>query len=123
MLNVSCPTYTDFDKMMKETKPNLLIVTTVDGTHHEFIIKGMEYGADIITEKPMTIDEAKCQAIIDAEKKTGKKVKVTFNYRYSPHRQKIYEVLAIRCDRESNIGGFPLVPGYISWRGLFSSLA
>jgi predicted dehydrogenase len=93
MMNVSCPTFTDFDKMMKETKPDLLIVTTVDGTHHEFIVKGMEYGADVVTEKPMTIDEAKCQAIIDAEKKTGKTVQVTFNYRYSPHRQKIYELL------------------------------
>lgn len=92
-LKVDCPTFTDFDKMMKETKPDQLLVMTVDGTHHEFIIKGMEYGADIITEKPMTIDEQKCQAIIDAEKRTGKKVKVTFNYRYSPHRQKIYELL------------------------------
>ena len=92
-LGVSCPTYTDFDKMMKETKPERLIVTTVDGTHHEFITKGMEYGADIISEKPMTIDEQKCQAILDAEKRTGKKLIVTFNYRYSPHRQKIYELL------------------------------
>ncbi|WP_276483239.1 Gfo/Idh/MocA family protein [Paraflavitalea pollutisoli] len=92
-LKLSCPTFTDFDKMMKETKPDTLMVMTVDGTHHEFIIKGMEYGANIITEKPMTIDEQKCQAILDAEKKTGKKVTVTFNYRYSPHRQKIYELL------------------------------
>lgn len=92
-MGLACPTFTDFDKMMKETKPDQLLVMTVDGTHHEFIIKGMEYGADIITEKPMTIDEQKCQAILDAEKKTGKKVTVTFNYRYSPHRQKIYELL------------------------------
>jgi predicted dehydrogenase len=92
-LGVDCPTFTDFDKMMKETKPDQLLVMTVDGTHHQFIIKGMEYGADIVTEKPMTIDEHKCQAIIDTEKRTGKKVKVTFNYRYSPHRQKIYELL------------------------------
>ena len=28
-LNVKCPTYTDFDKMMKETRPDMLIVTTV----------------------------------------------------------------------------------------------
>ena len=96
---LTCPVYTDFDKMMQDTKPDKLIVTTVDGTHHQFIIKGMEYGADIISEKPMTITEAKCQAIIDAEKKTGKKVTVTFNYRYSPHRQKIYELL-----REGAIG-------------------
>ncbi|OQP38659.1 4,5-dihydroxyphthalate dehydrogenase [Niastella yeongjuensis] len=92
-LRVDCPTYTDFDAMMKETKPDTLIVTTVDGTHNEFIVKGMEYGANIITEKPMTTDEMKCQQILDAEKRTGKKVRVTFNYRYSPHRVKIYELL------------------------------
>ena len=93
MLGVSCPTFTDFDKMMKEVKPDVLIVTTVDATHHEFIVKGMEYGANIVTEKPMTTDEKKCQQILDAEKRTGKKVKVTFNYRYSPHRQKLYDLL------------------------------
>lgn len=89
----NCPTYTDFEKMMKEVKPDTLIVTTVDATHHEFIIRGMELGANIITEKPMTTDEQKCEAILAAEKKTGKKVTVTFNYRYSPHRAKIYELL------------------------------
>ena len=92
-MGVSCPSFTDFEKMMKETKPEILIVTTVDNTHHDFIIKGMEMGADIITEKPLTTDETKCQAIIEAEKRTGKKVRVTFNYRYSPHRVKIYELL------------------------------
>jgi predicted dehydrogenase len=89
----ACPTFTDFEKMMKETKPDLLIVTTVDSTHHEYIIRGMELGADVITEKPMTTDETKCEAILDAEKRTKKKVTVTFNYRYSPHRAKLYELL------------------------------
>lgn len=89
----TCPTFTDFEKMMQSIKPDTLIVTTVDATHHEFIIRGMELGANIITEKPMTTDEQKCEAILQAEKRTGKKVTVTFNYRYSPHRAKIYELL------------------------------
>ena len=93
LMKVSCPTYVDLDLMLKETKPEVLIVTTMDSTHHEQIIKGLLAGIDIITEKPMTTDEKKCQAILDAEKKSGKKVHVTFNYRYSPHRQKIYELL------------------------------
>jgi predicted dehydrogenase len=93
MIGISCPTFTNFEEMMKTVKPDVLIVTTVDATHNEFIVKGMEMGADIITEKPMTIDEEKCQQIIDAEKRTGKKVTVTFNYRYSPHRAKIWELL------------------------------
>lgn len=89
----TCPTYTSFEKMMSDLKPDTVIVTTVDSTHHEFIIKGMEMGANIITEKPMTTDETKCEAILQTEKKTGKKVIVTFNYRYSPHRVKVYELL------------------------------
>lgn len=93
LIGVSCPTYTDFEKMMQETKPDALIVTTVDATHDQFIIKGMEMGANIITEKPMTTDEQKCQAILDAERKFRKNIIVTFNYRYSPHRRKLKELL------------------------------
>ena len=79
--------------MLRETAPDVLIVTTMDSTHHEFIIKGLKAGMHVITEKPMTTDEVKVQAILDAEKLSGKQVLVTFNYRYSPHRQKLYELL------------------------------
>ena len=90
------PTYlhTEFEKMIKETKPDYVLVTTVDRTHDYYIIKAMELGCDVITEKPMTIDEEKAQAIIDAQKKYGKSLRVTFNYRYSPHNTKIRELIA-----------------------------
>lgn len=92
-MGATCKTYTDFDLMLKECKPDILIVTTVDATHDEFIIKGLEAGCNILTEKPMTTDEVKCQAILDAQRKSGKEVIVTFNYRYSPHRAKIWELI------------------------------
>jgi predicted dehydrogenase len=92
-IGVSCPLFSDFDKMLSESRPDVVIVTTVDNTHHIFITKALEFGAHVITEKPMTTDEVKCQAILDTERKTGKKVIVTFNYRYSPHRQRLYEIL------------------------------
>ena len=53
----------------------------------------MERGVDVMTEKPMVIDEAQCRAVLDAEKKTGRKVVVTHNYRYAPKHQKIKELL------------------------------
>jgi len=93
-IGVNCPTYTDFDKMMAETKPDLLIVTTVDATHDHFIVKGLEAGSDVLTEKPMTTDEVKCKAILDAERRTGKKVIVGFNYRYGTQFTRIKELLA-----------------------------
>lgn len=92
-IGLDCPVFTDFDKMVKETRPEILLVTTVDSTHHEYIVKGLEYGLKVITEKPMTTDEAKVQAILDAERRTGNQAIVTFNYRYSPHRARIKELL------------------------------
>ncbi|MFO8000545.1 MAG: Gfo/Idh/MocA family oxidoreductase [Marinilabilia sp.] len=92
-IGADCPTFTNFEEMMNNTRPELLIVTTVDATHDYFIIKGMEMGADVLTEKPMTTDEVKCQNIIDAEKRTGKKLIVGFNYRYSTHFTRIKELL------------------------------
>jgi predicted dehydrogenase len=85
--------YTQFDTMLDEIKPDCVIVTSVDRTHHEYIIRSMEKGCDVITEKPMTIDERKAQAIIDCQKQTGKQLRVTFNYRYAPHNTKIREIL------------------------------
>jgi len=71
-IGINCPTFVDFDAMLKKTKPDLIIVTTVDATHHEFIIKGLEFGCDVLTEKPMTTDEFKAQDILNAERKSGK---------------------------------------------------
>lgn len=92
-IGAKCPLFEDADEMLAKAKPDVLIVTTMDSTHHEFIIKALNAGINVISEKPMTTDEFKCQSILDAERKSGKRLIVTFNYRYSPHRQKLYEIL------------------------------
>lgn len=82
-----------FEEMIEKEKPDYVIVTTVDRTHHRYIVKALELGCNVITEKPMTIDEEKCQEIIDAVDRTGKEVRVTFNYRYAPHNTKVRELI------------------------------
>ncbi|MCU0751203.1 MAG: Gfo/Idh/MocA family oxidoreductase, partial [Akkermansiaceae bacterium] len=83
----------DFDRMIAETKPAVVIVTSKDSTHDQYIIRAMELGCDVMTEKPMTVDETKCRAILAAQEKTGRKIIVTFNYRYSPPRTQIKDML------------------------------
>ena len=89
------PTYLahEFEKMIEETKPDVVIVTSIDRTHHRYIIKAMEMGCDVISEKPMTVDADKCQEIIDCIQRTGKNLRVTFNYRYSPLSTKVRELI------------------------------
>jgi predicted dehydrogenase len=53
----------------------------------------MELGRDVITEKPMCTDEEQCQSILDMQKKSGRKVTVTFNARYGPEDMKVKELL------------------------------
>ena len=93
MLKIDCPVFSNFEQMITETKPDYVIVTTVDATHDEFIIKALNMGVHVITEKPMTTDEVKCKNILDAEKKSGKKVTVAFNYRHSVHAMQVKELL------------------------------
>lgn len=85
--------HTDFDRMIAEQKPDMVLVTSMDSTHDEYICRAMELGCDVITEKPMTIDAARCQRIIDTQKRTGRKLTVTFNYRYSPPRAQVKDLL------------------------------
>jgi predicted dehydrogenase len=92
-IGVSCPTFTSLDAMLDQAKPELLMVTTVDSEHEGCIVKALDRGVDVLTEKPMVIDEKQCRAVLEAEKRTGRRIGVTFNYRYAPKHQKIKELL------------------------------
>jgi predicted dehydrogenase len=78
---------------LRETKPDHVIVTTIDATHDDYIVRAMSAGVDVITEKPMTTTPEKCQRILDAKAKTGRQLRVTFNYRYSPPRTQVKDIL------------------------------
>jgi predicted dehydrogenase len=93
IMGVECPTFTKFDEMCDRVKPDVVIVTTVDAFHSGYIVNALDRGIDVITEKPMVIDETQCQAVLDAEKRNNRKIVVTFNARYPPKHQKIKELL------------------------------
>lgn len=93
-IGVDCPIFANFEEMVKAAKPDLVIVTTMDSTHDEFIIKSLDMGINVLTEKPMTTDEKKCQAILDADRRSDKNLIVGFNYRWSPYMTKIKQLLS-----------------------------
>jgi len=92
---VEVPTYAadQFDRMIAETEPDVVIVTSKDCTHDHYICRAMELGCDVITEKPMTTDAAKCQRILDTQARTKRQCRVTFNYRYAPPTTQIKDLL------------------------------
>ena len=78
------PVFDNFAEMLQATKPDTVIVTSVDCTHDKYVIEALEFGCDVICEKPLTTTFEKCLAIKEAEKKSGKRVTVTFNLRFHP---------------------------------------
>jgi predicted dehydrogenase len=67
-----------FEQMLEKEKVEVLVVTTVDATHDQFIIPALRRGIKVLTEKPMTTDVEKSKAILRAVKETGNHLTVTF---------------------------------------------
>ncbi|HEY6136120.1 MAG TPA: Gfo/Idh/MocA family oxidoreductase, partial [Rubrivivax sp.] len=82
-----------FDEMLRTQRPDEVFVCTTDSTHHDYIVRALHAGCDVITEKPMTTDAAKCRAVLDAVGASGKRLRVAFNYRWAPFRTRVKELV------------------------------
>ena len=93
--HAAVPAYTAdrFDEMLRKERPDEVFVCTQDSTHHDYIVRALHAGCDVITEKPMTTDAAKCRAVLGAVAATGKRLRVAFNYRWAPFRSKVKELI------------------------------
>jgi predicted dehydrogenase len=80
-------------EFIAESGIDRVIITTPDYTHADFIVTALEAGADVVVEKPLTIDAEGCRRITEAVAKTGRNVVVTFNYRYSPRNSALKEII------------------------------
>jgi len=89
------PTYRphQFDEMVAENDLEGIVVTTRDCRHTDYIVRGLEAGLHVVTEKPMCTDEFMCQRILDAMRGREDRLTVTFNYRYAPHNSKFKELV------------------------------
>lgn len=88
------PVFDDFETMLSEAKPDFVIVTTKDADHDTYIIRALDLGYDVITEKPITTTRQKAISIMEAEKRSGKKVRVIFNMRYMKPIEDLKKVLS-----------------------------
>jgi predicted dehydrogenase len=89
IIGINAPLFVDFDQMVNTTKPDRVVIATVDATHSRYVVRAMELGYDVITEKPLGTDEEQLQSILDAEKRLARKVTVAFNARHVEGAKKI----------------------------------
>ena len=82
-----------FTEMLAQEGITDVVVSTVDALHDHYIVPAVEAGCKVVTEKPMTVDAAKCQSILDATSRSGNPLTVAFNYRYNPVHERVWRLL------------------------------
>jgi len=83
----------DIEKMICDERVDRVIIASPDHTHAAMVVRAQSAGADVVVEKPLTIDADGCRAIIESSEHTGRSVVVTFNYRYSPRNSALKQVV------------------------------
>ncbi|MEH0416909.1 Gfo/Idh/MocA family protein [Streptomyces sp. B21-083] len=84
----------DFEEMLRRERIGLVVVCSVDRTHDDYIVRALESGCDVVTEKPMTTDADRARRVLDAVRRTGREMRVAFNYRYNPVHSAVRELIA-----------------------------
>ncbi len=81
------------EEMIRETRPDALLVAGPDYTHYEYIMAGLKHNLRVISEKPVVINSQQMQDVLSAEKSSKGSLTVAHNYRYTVTNQKIKELL------------------------------
>lgn len=75
--------FTDFDQMLAEVTPDLVLIATPPSSHAEMSIKAMEKGAWVLCEKPLCGSLAELDQIRAAEQRTGCYTGCVFQMRFA----------------------------------------
>jgi 1,5-anhydro-D-fructose reductase (1,5-anhydro-D-mannitol-forming) len=85
--------YTNVDDIINDDEVNAVYIATPPKYHMEYAIKALKAGKPVYIEKPVTLNAAECQQIIDACKQFNGKVSVAHYRRALPLFLKIKDLL------------------------------
>jgi predicted dehydrogenase len=75
-------TYTDYRLLLEDKTIDVVHVCTPNDSHAEIAIASLESGKHTLSEKPMAKTAADARRMVEAAKRTGKKLTVGYNNRY-----------------------------------------
>ena len=77
------PVYDTLEEFYAEHDAQMAIVSTPIYLHGEQVITWMEHGSDVLCEKPLSASPEDAAAMIEAQKRTGRKLSVGFQWSHS----------------------------------------
>ncbi|MEC0092398.1 Gfo/Idh/MocA family protein [Paenibacillus macquariensis] len=76
--------YTDYKELLKDTSIEVIHVCTPNKSHSFITIDALESGKHVLCEKPMAKTAAEARLMLEAAKRTGKKLSIGYDNRYRP---------------------------------------
>ncbi|MBQ9414292.1 MAG: Gfo/Idh/MocA family oxidoreductase [Clostridia bacterium] len=76
--------YTDYRQLLAEVKPDVVHVCTPNRSHADISVAALEAGSHVMCEKPMAKTAADARRMVEAAKKTGKKLTIGYQNRHRP---------------------------------------
>lgn len=76
--------YEDYKELLKDETIDVVHVLTPNREHSFITVDALESGKHVMCEKPMAINTAEAQKMIDAANRTGKKLTIGYQNRYRP---------------------------------------
>ncbi len=81
--------YENFDSIADNDSIDIVYVVLPNSMHAEFSIRAAEAGKHVICEKPMAMNVAECEAIIQACKKAGVKLGMGYRLHSEPYTKEV----------------------------------
>ena len=76
--------YTDYKLMLKDKSIDVVHVCTPNKSHADITVDSLEAGKHVMCEKPMAKTAADARRMVEAAKRTGKKLTIGYQNRYRP---------------------------------------
>lgn len=74
--------FTDYRRLLAETDVDVVHVCTPNDSHAEITVASLESGRHVMCEKPMAKTAAQAREMLDAAKRTGKKLSIAYQNRF-----------------------------------------
>ena len=84
------------DVLLHDPSINWIAIATRHDLHASQAIAAMEAGKDVFVEKPLALDLEQLRAVVEAQRRTGRRLMVGFNRRFAPMVQHLHAFLAKR---------------------------
>ncbi|MDQ0195600.1 Gfo/Idh/MocA family protein [Paenibacillus wynnii] len=79
--------YSDYNEMLKEGGFDIVHVCTPNDSHAPITVASLEAGCHVMCEKPMAKTTAQAQEMLDAARRTGKKLTIGYQNRFRTDSQ------------------------------------